>query len=54
MTISVDGMHASDLDKYVALRPNSAFAGLLQTGIKYPNANTSGVSFGSSVPSEAC
>lgn len=42
--ISVDGMHASDLDKYVAMKPNSAFAGLLQTGIKYANAYTSGVS----------
>lgn len=44
IVISVDGMHASDLDMYVAQKPNSTFAALLQTGIKYENGYTSAVS----------
>lgn len=44
IVISVDGMHASDLDKYIALKPNSTFSALLETGIKYENGYTTGVS----------
>ena len=35
---SVDGLHSSDVDRYVALRPNSTIAALLQTGYEYRNA----------------
>ena len=38
---SVDGLHASDLDKYTALRPNSSIAALLKTGYQYSGAYTS-------------
>lgn len=38
---SVDGFHASDLDKYVALRPNSNISALLKTGYEYSSAYTS-------------
>lgn len=38
---SVDGLHASDLDKYVALRPNSNISALLKTGYQYSGAYTS-------------
>lgn len=31
----MDGLHAVDLDNYVAEFPNSAIAGLLTTGVKY-------------------
>jgi len=38
---SVDGMHSSDVGKYLAARPNSTMAALLETGYQYINANTS-------------
>ena len=38
---SVDGLHASDLEKYVALRPNSNISALLKTGYQYSGAYTS-------------
>ena len=38
---SVDGLHASDVDKYVALRSNSTIARLLENGYEYTNAFTS-------------
>ncbi|KAM0796201.1 type I phosphodiesterase/nucleotide pyrophosphatase [Usnea florida] len=38
---SVDGLHASDIDKYIALRPNSSIAALLKTGYQYSGAYTS-------------
>lgn len=38
---SVDGLHASDLDKYVALRPNSNISALLKSGYQYSGAYTS-------------
>lgn len=38
---SVDGLHASDLDKYVALRPKSNISALLKTGYQYSGAYTS-------------
>ncbi len=38
---SVDGMHGSDVEKYVAARPKSTIAGLLENGYEYTNAFTS-------------
>lgn len=38
---SVDGMHSSDVGKYVALRPKSTIAELLEKGYEYTNAFTS-------------
>ena len=38
---SVDGLHASDLEKYLALRPNSNISALLKTGYQYSGAYTS-------------
>jgi hypothetical protein len=40
---SVDGFHGSDVGKYVALRPKSTIAELLETGFEYENAFTSAV-----------
>ncbi len=37
---SVDGLHGSDVEKYVALRPKSTIAQLLETGYEYTNAFT--------------
>jgi hypothetical protein len=41
LLMSVDGMHQSDLDWYVANHPNSTLAKLTHTGIDYTNAATS-------------
>lgn len=41
LLISVDGMHQSDLDWYVANHPNSTFAKLTHSGSEYTNASTS-------------
>ncbi len=38
---SVDGLHGSDVEKYVALRPKSTIAQLLETGYEYTDAFTS-------------
>ena len=38
---SVDGMHSSDVEKYVAARPKSTIAELLENGYEYQNAYTS-------------
>lgn len=38
---SVDGMHGSDVEKYVAARPKSTIAKLLEEGYEYTNAYTS-------------
>ena len=38
---SVDGMHGSDVEKYVAARPKSTIAELLENGYEYTNAFTS-------------
>ena len=38
---SVDGFHATDVKKYVAARPKSTIAQLLETGYEYTNAYTS-------------
>ncbi|KAH0542755.1 hypothetical protein FGG08_002894 [Glutinoglossum americanum] len=35
---SIDGFHGSDVEKYVALRPKSTIAELLETGHEYTNA----------------
>ena len=40
LLISVDGLHAVDLPKWVETHPNSNFAKLASTGIVYPNAFT--------------
>ena len=41
LLISVDGMHQSDLDWYVASHPGSTLARLVHTGSEYTNALTS-------------
>src|SRR5262249_35351440 len=41
LLISVDGMHAVDLERYVELHPNSTLAQLSQIGVLYPNASAS-------------
>ena len=41
LLISVDGMHQSDLNWYVANHPNSTLAKLTRTGAEYTNAATS-------------
>jgi hypothetical protein len=41
LLISVDGMHQSDLDWYVATHPSSTLAKLTHTGAEYTNAATS-------------
>lgn len=38
---SIDGLHSSDVGKYVSLRPKSTIAALLATGYEYTNAFTS-------------
>jgi predicted AlkP superfamily pyrophosphatase or phosphodiesterase len=38
---SVDGFHPSDVEKYVAARPQSTIARLLETAYEYTNAKTS-------------
>lgn len=43
VVLSIDGLHSSDVGKYVALRPLSNMAQLLSTGIEYQNAWTSAV-----------
>src|SRR5436190_23199294 len=40
LLLSIDGMHASDLDWYVAYRPHSTLAQLTATGRTYTNAST--------------
>jgi predicted AlkP superfamily pyrophosphatase or phosphodiesterase len=44
ITISVDGLHSSDVEKYLSVRPNSTIAQLLQHGYEYTNAYTTGPS----------
>lgn len=38
---SIDGLHGSDVAKYVSLRPKSTIAKLLETGYEYTNAYSS-------------
>jgi hypothetical protein len=44
LVFSADGFHSSDVGKYVALRPESTIASLLETGYEYSDAFTSAVS----------
>jgi len=44
LAFSIDGMHGSDVEKYIADRPHSTIASLLETGYEYTNAYTTGVS----------
>src|SRR5262245_26975444 len=39
LLISIDGLHAGDLDRFVATHENSALAGLTATGRTYTNAS---------------
>lgn len=43
LAFSVDGFHSSDVDKYLAVRPKSTIAKLLDTGYEYTDAFTSAV-----------
>lgn len=38
---SIDGLHSSDVHKYIAKRPKSTIASLLETGFEYSDAFTS-------------
>jgi len=40
LLISIDGMHAVDLQNFIARHPNSALANLSAHGVRYPNALT--------------
>ena len=50
VAFSVDGLHGSDIQKYLNVRPKSTFASLLETGYEYTNAFTSAVSLCASPP----
>ena len=41
---SIDGFHGSDVENYIAARPNSTIAELINTGYEYSDAYTSGPS----------
>jgi predicted AlkP superfamily pyrophosphatase or phosphodiesterase len=41
VTFSIDGMHGSDVEKWVALSPKSTIASLLKTGYEYTDCYTS-------------
>lgn len=41
VTFSVDGLHGSDVEKYVAKRPASTIATLLKTAYQYTDCHTS-------------
>ncbi|KAF7512799.1 hypothetical protein GJ744_000366 [Endocarpon pusillum] len=41
IAISIDGLHSSDVPKYLGLRPKSNIAALLEVGYEYTNAYTS-------------
>jgi len=41
LLISVDGLHAADLENYIGAHPTSALARLAAHGVRYPNASTS-------------
>ena len=43
IAISADGLHSSDVGKYIAKRPKSTIAKLLQTGYEYTDAYTAAV-----------
>jgi hypothetical protein len=41
LLISVDGLHAIDLEKYIFVNPHSTLAALARRGVRYTNATTS-------------
>lgn len=41
VTFSIDGMHGSDVEKYIALRPGSTIALLISTAYEYTDCYTS-------------
>lgn len=41
VTFSVDGMHSSDVEKYITLRPESTISNLLKTSFEYTDCYTS-------------
>ncbi len=41
VTFSIDGMHSSDVEKWVALKPDSTIATLLKTAYEYTDCYTS-------------
>jgi hypothetical protein len=41
VTFSIDGMHGSDVEKYIALRPGSTIASLVSTAYEYTDCYTS-------------
>jgi hypothetical protein len=43
LAFSIDGMHSSDVEKYLTARPNSNMSKLLATGYQYSNAWTTAV-----------
>ena len=44
LAFSVDGLHASDVEKYTSARPDSTMAALLETAYEYTDAYTTAVS----------
>src|SRR5262249_48219114 len=38
LLISIDGLHALDLENYAAAHPDSTLSSLIRTGVIYPNA----------------
>ena len=38
ITISIDGMHSSDVAKWLAIKPNGSIAGLVEHGYEYTDA----------------
>lgn len=45
LVFSVDGLHSNDIGKYLAIRPKSTIAQLLETGVEFTDAYTSAVCF---------
>lgn len=41
ISISIDGLHSSDVEKWLAYKPNSNISALLKTGYEYTDAYTS-------------
>jgi predicted AlkP superfamily pyrophosphatase or phosphodiesterase len=41
VTFGIDGMHGSDVEKYIALRPKSTIASLISTAFEYTDCYTS-------------
>ena len=44
LAFSIDGMHASDVEKYTSARPDSTIAALLETAYEYTDVYTTAVS----------